>query len=93
MITSCIEEEMALISIQDNGVGLSEEDISKLFQIDGGFSTRGTSNEEGTGLGLLLCKECVEKNGGKLQVKSKPGEGSTFSFTVPLNRDKMLASS
>ncbi len=85
VITSGREGGMAIICIRDNGVGISEENILKLFHIDGGFSTRGTSNEEGTGLGLLLCKECVEKNGGTISVSSKPGEGSTFCFTVPLN--------
>lgn len=73
------------VSVTDNGLGMSEDDQQQLFRADGYFTTRGTGNEEGTGLGLLLCKECVEKNGGTISVNSKTGEGSTFAFTVPLS--------
>ncbi len=72
-----------LISITDTGVGISPEAIQKLFKIGTKHSTLGTANEKGTGLGLMLCKEFVEKNGGTIGVTSKPGEGSTFYFTVP----------
>ncbi|MDN5201859.1 tetratricopeptide repeat protein [Fulvivirgaceae bacterium BMA10] len=71
------------ISIQDTGVGISKEDQAKLFELET-YSTIGTANEKGTGLGLLLCKDFVEKNGGKIWVESKQGSGSTFKFTVPL---------
>lgn len=71
------------ISVCDNGVGVSAEDIVKLFRIDTNPSTIGTSQERGTGLGLILCKEFVEKNGGKIDVESEIGKGSTFYFTVP----------
>jgi signal transduction histidine kinase len=70
------------IAIEDNGVGISPEDMGKLFRIDMNFSTRGTENEMGTGLGLILCKEFVEKNKGKIYVESVLGKGSTFSFTL-----------
>lgn len=76
------------ISIKDNGVGISEENIKKLFQIDQNISTHGTQNEEGSGVGLILCKEFVEMNDGKIFVESKAGKGSTFSFTVPTNKNK-----
>jgi signal transduction histidine kinase len=73
------------ISIEDNGVGIKPDDLTKLFRIDQNHSTIGTSNETGTGLGLILCKEFVEKNGGKIWVESTYGSGSTFHFTLPLD--------
>jgi len=73
------------ISVQDTGLGIPAEDLPKLFRIDSKYSTRGTANEKGTGLGLVLCKEFVEKNGGTLNVTSETGKGSTFSFTLPGN--------
>ncbi|PLX21903.1 MAG: hypothetical protein C0597_02960 [Marinilabiliales bacterium] len=72
------------ISVSDTGIGISHENIDKIFKIDESFSTVGTEREKGTGLGLILCKEFVEKNGGKLWVKSEPNIGSTFMFTLPL---------
>lgn len=78
------KDGQALVSIADTGVGMSEQTIQKLFRIDSKVSTLGTANEKGTGLGLVLCKDFVEKNGGKLWVESKEGEGSTFYFTIPL---------
>jgi len=71
------------ITITDTGVGLSKEEINKLFKIDKPFSKPGTANERGTGLGLILCKEFIEKNGGKLRVVSEPDRGSEFIFTLP----------
>lgn len=71
------------ISVTDNGVGIKPENIEKLFKIEANFSTRGTASEKGTGLGLLLCKEFVEKHGGKIQVESQQDVGSTFKFTIP----------
>jgi PAS domain S-box-containing protein len=71
------------VSVADNGVGISPEDISKLFRDDLRFSTSGTKKEEGSGLGLILCKEIIEKHGGRISVESKAGEGSTFTFTIP----------
>jgi signal transduction histidine kinase len=70
------------VSVRDNGVGMPEEDIEKLFRIDVHHSTVGTGKEKGTGLGLILCKEFVEKHGGDITVESKPGEGSLFRFTL-----------
>lgn len=71
------------ISVSDNGIGMSEEIRNKLFDKINPYSTRGTANEKGTGLGLILCKEFVEKNNGRIWVESEEGKGSTFSFTVP----------
>jgi len=71
------------VSIKDNGVGMSEEETKKLFRVDMNFSRDGTGGETGTGLGLILCKEFVERNGGTIRVESKPDKGSTFLFTIP----------
>lgn len=77
---------MAVVSVQDYGCGISEEGQKKLLHTDPHFSTFGTNNEEGSGLGLLLCKDFVVKNGGKLWFTSKEGEGSIFSFSIPVKK-------
>jgi len=71
------------ISIIDNGIGISNEDLSKIFKLDAHFKKEGTAHEQGTGLGLILCKEFVEKNGGWIWAESEPGTGSSFKFTLP----------
>jgi len=83
-INASITNSMAVISVSDNGIGISEDTLSKLFRLDANISTHGTDNEKGTGLGLFLCKEFVEKHGGKIWVESKQGRGSTFNFELPL---------
>ena len=77
---------MVKITVADTGIGMKQEDVEKLFKLDKNFSTNGTNKEEGTGLGLLLCKEMVEKHDGKIWVESKIGEGSKFIFTIPQNK-------
>lgn len=77
---------MAVVSVQDHGCGISEEGQKILLHADTHFSTFGTNNEEGSGLGLLLCKDFVVKNGGKLWFTSKEGEGSIFSFSIPVKK-------
>lgn len=72
------------LSITDNGVGISQKNIKKIFRIGENFSTEGTQNEKGTGLGLVLCKEFVEKNNGNIWVKSVENEGTTFYFTLEM---------
>ncbi len=72
------------VSISDTGVGMEKETIEKLFKIETSFTSRGTENEKGTGLGLLLCKEFVEKHGGTIWVNSEKGKGSTFTFSIPV---------
>lgn len=74
----------AEISIADNGIGIDSKDLNFLFRIDVQYSRLGTAKEKGTGLGLGLCKELVEKHGGKIWAESKLGSGTTFTFTVPL---------
>jgi len=71
------------ISVEDNGVGIDEDKLDKIFNLESASSTKGTENEEGSGLGLILCKEFVEKNGGHIRVTSKKGKGTTFYFTIP----------
>ncbi len=77
------------ISVTDTGVGIAKKVIEKLFKIKSEISTRGTENEKGTGLGLLLCKEFVEKHGGKIAVESELEKGSRFFFSIPLNQNEM----
>ncbi|MBF0102644.1 MAG: hybrid sensor histidine kinase/response regulator [Desulfobacterales bacterium] len=71
------------ISIMDTGIGISEKDQEMLFRIDIHFSKPGTSNERGTGLGLILCKEFIQQHGGRIWVVSEPGKGSQFMFRLP----------
>ena len=72
------------VSVSDNGVGIAKENISKLFRIDQTYTTQGTRSEIGTGLGLILCKEFIEKNNGTIQIESRVGKGTKISFTLPL---------
>ncbi len=83
-LNSSVKNNKIIIEINDTGVGIAAEDIDKLFRIDVQYSKPGTENEKGTGLGLILCKEFVEKNGGKIWVESQPGQGTSFKFTCPL---------
>ena len=80
------QDDMAVVSVKDSGCGIDEENQKKLLHTDTHFSTFGTNNEEGSGLGLLLCQDFVIKNGGKLWFTSVKGEGSTFSFSIPLKK-------
>jgi signal transduction histidine kinase len=71
------------IAVSDTGIGIDGKNIPKLFRIDVKYTREGTAEEQGTGLGLILCKELVEKNGGTIQVESEVGKGTTFKFTLP----------
>lgn len=73
------------ITVADNGIGIAPEIASNLFDITKVHSTKGTDNEKGTGLGILLCKEFVERHGGKIWVESELGKGSELKFTLPIN--------
>jgi PAS domain S-box-containing protein len=79
------KDSLAEITVADNGIGISEENIKNLFRLDINLTKAGTSNETGSGLGLLLCKEFIEKNNGKICVESTEGKGSTFTITLPLS--------
>ncbi|MDD4821781.1 MAG: HAMP domain-containing sensor histidine kinase [Bacteroidales bacterium] len=86
---SAIEQHNEILfSIRDTGVGISNDNLGKIFQLDQSCSTLGTSQEKGTGLGLILCKEFVEKHGGKIWVESEEGIGSTFYFTLPYKKEE-----
>jgi signal transduction histidine kinase/ligand-binding sensor domain-containing protein len=80
-----ISKKQVEISVSDNGIGMTKEIMAKLFRIDAKLSTRGTDNEKGTGLGLFLCKEFVEKHGGRISVESEPGNGSIFRIVLPVS--------
>ena len=74
------------VSIKDSGVGISESNLKRIFDQDQPLKTTGTNKESGSGLGLILCKDFVEKTGGRIWVESEEGKGSTFIFTIPVNR-------
>lgn len=87
-ITSVIHGNEVAVSVIDSGIGISSSDLEKLFNKDTHFTHLGTNQERGTGLGLMLVKEFVEKNGGTISVASELGKGSTFTFTSQLVRIK-----
>ena len=72
-----------IVTVLDNGIGISQEEINTLFRIDTTLTTLGTNGEQGTGVGLILCKELVQSNGGKIWVESDVEKGSKFIFTLP----------
>ena len=87
-ISSIERDNYFEITVADNGVGISDEEKGKIFRIDTQHSTLGTDHEKGTGLGLIICKEMLEKNGGKIWIESEPGVGSKFIFTLPKCQEK-----
>ena len=83
IISTTESENFISISVADNGIGMNDDIKAKLFKVDKKYSSHGTNNETGTGLGLILCKELVEKSGGTISVESTPNIGSTFTFSLP----------
>ena len=81
-ISTAIKEELIHCLIKDTGIGIVKKDINKLFKIDQHYTRLGLDNEKGSGLGLILCKEFVEKNGGKISIDSTPDVGTTIEFTL-----------
>jgi len=79
------KEDEICISVEDTGIGMEKGDIDKLFKLGENFSTYGTENEKGTGLGLCLCNEFIEKHNASIIVESQPGKGSRFSFKIPVS--------
>lgn len=84
-ISAEICEKNVTITVSDNGVGIDLRHMNQLFDIQDKMSRKGTAGEKGTGLGLIICKEFIEKHKGKIWVESEPGRGSDFKFTIPLS--------
>ena len=84
-INACPSDSMIELSVTDNGVGISQTEAEKLFKIDVKHSTKGTSGEKGTGLGLILCKEFIERQGGRIWVESELNKGSKFKLKLPMD--------
>jgi two-component system, sensor histidine kinase and response regulator len=84
-IKTRLQDEKCIVSVQDNGVGISNENLTILFNQHEHPTTKGTANEKGTGLGLILCKDFVERNGGTIWVESEKDKGTTFFFSLPLH--------
>lgn len=85
-----VSERAFEFRVIDNGVGIKEEDKNKLFSVDAKFTTEGTSGEKGSGLGLSLVQEIIEKHGGEISVESKVGEGTQFIFSIPVSSMNIL---
>ncbi len=83
-VTAESSDDQAEISVCDTGIGMPPEDVAKLFRLDTYHSTPGTADETGTGLGLIICNEFVARHGGTIAVESRPGEGTTFRFALPV---------
>ncbi|MBO6535010.1 MAG: PAS domain S-box protein [Balneolaceae bacterium] len=84
-IQSKILDNKLVTSVTDSGVGIDPMHLKNIFNVSNNYSTPGTADEKGTGLGLLICKEFVEKHGGKIHVSSKPEKGSSFIFELPIS--------
>ena len=85
-VFAILKQDHVEITVSDNGIGMSKEKCLTLFKIAADISTKGTANENGTGLGLVLCKKFVEQNSGKIWVESEETKGTKFKFTLPLNK-------
>ncbi len=86
---SVSEQGRVLFYVKDSGIGMNEGQLQKLFKIEATYSRQGTHNEKGTGLGLILCKEFLEKNNGKIWVESVEGQGTTFYFDLEMGFEEM----
>ena len=84
VISAIKNQNNITITVSDNGTGITPEILNRLFDASQIITTKGTSGEKGSGIGLLLCKEFVEKHGGKIWAESEEGKGSDFKFTLPM---------
>jgi len=89
-VTLRIIKDQAEITVKDNGIGMSEDTLKKIFLLESDVKSLGTSGEKGTGLGLILCKDFVERHNGTLKVESTLGKGSSFSISIPIQSDLIL---
>ena len=85
-ISSALQHDSMVVSVKDNGVGIAQDKKDQLFKLDGVHSTPGTLKEKGTGLGLILCKEFIEKNKGKIWIENSEDLGTCFCFSLPINK-------
>jgi signal transduction histidine kinase len=76
-------DQLIEVTVTDTGIGMSQENLQNIFRLDVSQSTPGTEEEEGTGLGLIICKEMLEQNGGQIWVESESGRGTTVGFSIP----------
>jgi two-component system sensor histidine kinase/response regulator len=83
MVSAAEAGQFVEITVEDNGIGMKHKAQKELFNKDEVHTTRGTNNEYGTGLGLILCKEFIEKHGGNIRIESEPGKGTKINFTLP----------
>jgi signal transduction histidine kinase len=83
MVSAAEVDQFVELTVKDNGIGMKNKIQKDLFNKDEVYTTRGTDNEYGTGLGLILCKEFVEKHGGTIRIESEPGKGTKIKFTLP----------
>ena len=89
-VNSIAGDNELTIEVEDNGQGIPKEDISKILNPNEHFSKLGTEKEPGTGLGLILCQNFVQKNGGSLNIRSEVGKGSVFYFDLPTYQDQLV---
>jgi PAS domain S-box-containing protein len=90
-INAELKDGSVIVSVKDNGVGMNDEIKRKIFRADTMYTTYGTEKERGTGLGLLLCREFIEKHNGRIWVESEPGKGSTFFFSIPADQQTFFS--
>ena len=83
--TTDSNQDVIEVKVKDNGIGISDDEQTKLFSIADNISTKGTDDERGSGLGLILCKEFVENHGGEIGLESELGQGTTFWFCLPVH--------
>jgi len=86
-IQSEYENDFVVTTVEDNGVGISKEALANIYSLDSVHTTEGTAGELGTGLGVMLCKEMIERNGGSLKIESELGKGTKVIFTIPASKD------
>jgi CheY-like chemotaxis protein len=89
-LSPAVSSRFVQCSVKDSGIGIKEDDLEKLFNVDSKFTSEGTAGERGSGLGLSLVKEIIEKHGGTIHVKSEFGKGSEFYFTLPIASSNIL---